>query len=79
MKALFQNKTFSLLALGLGVAVCYAVGASSKSWTASAPLKSETEVSAGYLETGGYEQGYGSASSKCCDKPPSKNALLKSQ
>ena len=76
MKAFFQNKTLLLLLCGFGAAVCFAVGAASKPGQPSAPAKSDQDAA---LSSGGYGQNDGAANSKCCDKPPSKNALLQSK
>jgi hypothetical protein len=76
MKTLFQNKTVLLLLCGFGAAVCFAVGAASKPGQQSAPVKSDQDAADG---SGGYGRNDGAANSKCCDKPPSKSALLQAK
>lgn len=76
MKALFQNKTFLLLLCGFGAAVCFAVGAASKPREPGVSAKSDHDSASG---SGGYGQNDAAANSKCCDKPPSKNALLQAK
>jgi hypothetical protein len=76
MKALLQNKTLLLLLCGFGAAVCFAVGAASKSGQLSAPPKTDQDAA---YRSGGYGPNDGAASSKCCEKPPSKTALLQAR
>jgi hypothetical protein len=76
MKTFFQNKTLLLLLCGFGVAVCFAVGAFSKPGQPGATAKSNQDAAPSSV---GYGQSDGGAGSKCCDKPPSKNALLQAK
>jgi hypothetical protein len=76
MRAFFQNKTFLLLLCGFGAAVCFAVGAASMPRQPSADAKSDHDSAS---SSGGYGQNDAAANSKCCDKPPSKNALLQAK
>ena len=76
MRTFLQNKTFLLLLCGFGAAVCFAVGAASKPRQRGVSARNDHDTAA---SSGGYGQNDSAANSKCCDKPPSKSALLQAK